>query len=97
MYNHPSTLIPPLGHVAAGLQALVSPPDAPRTASVKRAEGKQTPVYSLNRILVINQIMYQQLLSYRVAETDSAKQLLSYKVALKTMFQQLYHGRVAQS
>ena len=83
MYNHPSPLIPPLGHVTAELQALVLPPDAPRTASAKRAEGKQAAAYSLNHVLVINQTMFQQL--------------LSYKVALKTMFQQLYHGRVAQS
>ena len=48
MYNHPSSLIHTPGHIAAGLQTLVLPPDTPRTAFTKRAEGKQVPVYSMN-------------------------------------------------
>ena len=50
MYNHPSSLIHTPGHIAAGLQTLVLPPDTPRTAFTKRAEGKQVPVCSIDNL-----------------------------------------------
>ena len=50
MYNHPSSLIHPPGHIAAGLQTLVLPSDTSRTASTKRVEGKQVPVCSIDNL-----------------------------------------------